>query len=801
MLHFVCLLLSIQFKGSVAIANSSSSVQSSQDESISSAFSSPDASAASGKPCCYVEPNRVGLGEWYNKTVTATVATVVTQYLEYDDTTVTTLTTYYNTNATNTESLDMPTNLVHEGVETQYIRTTVVFGDNIVTQSITLASPTPFVTVHLVDYGTAHETVNAYGTNCGNPHVDRTVLSSLEVDILLHTSGWWDRTQYVSLGQEFMGMLVTQLEAKGTTIPGLESCTVEEGEGAPTVHVPVNALTEHSETTTQMPGAFAKSTGDLSEESNPATQVPTSTAKPVPQPSHSPAETPHASSLSSAPPVVQPVELHLTPQESSGQAAPSHQDVSSPNQIVQSTSAASGTSGPSEPSSAMKAVTSLQETSSPIVPTQVPSPNADDIQSYNSIHVPEVIDSSQRFLEPSELPFHFAEVHVSVTTANTSGIPTTPEQKPTLYTTKIQSYNTNHVLEVTDSSQAFLEPSKLPFHFAEVHISVSTAYTSGTSAAPQQEQNLQMTKVQSYPTNHASEATDSSQKFLRPSELPLNFAELHISVSAAYVSGISTAPDQKPALFTTTIPRDVPRPATSDGHPAPNLDVLTNGLHNIEGTDVPAIATPRPPHPPSTIVIGTKTISLSYPSTEPGVIFPGTATLSPGSILTYSGDIFSLNSVGSALIVFASTAAPSTIPLYNTAENTGLPVATTSISAAPYTLFHPTASGGGIVLPNGEILLPGSTTVLNETSWVLASSATELVVTIPLALATAGVINGTATTAQTGGGLGSYIWSGIGGGSPTSPPANFTGGVPARVGPLGDFWFLVWGAVVGGLVW
>jgi hypothetical protein len=60
-----------------------------------------------GSPCCYIWPKFVGLGEWYNKSITATVATVVTQFLQYNNTIVKTSTTVFNESAMGTRALGL----------------------------------------------------------------------------------------------------------------------------------------------------------------------------------------------------------------------------------------------------------------------------------------------------------------------------------------------------------------------------------------------------------------------------------------------------------------------------------------------------------------------------------------------------------------------------------------------------------------------------------------------------------------------------------------------------------------------
>jgi hypothetical protein len=85
------------------------------------------APTASATGCCYIWPQFVGLGQWYTRSVTATVATVITQYIQYNNTVVTTSTTYFNETATRTDALGLGNILSGPGFAV-YDNTQVVLG-------------------------------------------------------------------------------------------------------------------------------------------------------------------------------------------------------------------------------------------------------------------------------------------------------------------------------------------------------------------------------------------------------------------------------------------------------------------------------------------------------------------------------------------------------------------------------------------------------------------------------------------------------------------------------------------------
>lgn len=82
-----------------------------------------------------------------------------------------------------------------------------------------------------------------------------------------------------------------------------------------------------------------------------------------------------------------------------------------------------------------------------------------------------------------------------------------------------------------------------------------------------------------------------------------------------------------------------------------------------------------------------------------------------------------------------------------------------------------TGTAGGVILSNGDTLLPGRATELNGVTVSLAPSATEIVVAFSTIKLTGGAA---ASSSQPG--AGDFIWSGNGGGpATTSTPARFTG--------------------------
>jgi hypothetical protein len=79
----------------------------------------------------------------------------------------------------------------------------------------------------------------------------------------------------------------------------------------------------------------------------------------------------------------------------------------------------------------------------------------------------------------------------------------------------------------------------------------------------------------------------------------------------------------------------------------------------------------------------------------------------------------------------------------------------------------------GIVLPNGQTLAPGEVTTINGVPISLSPSGTVV------------VVDGSTITIPTSA---TDVWSGIGGGGPTSTPAQFTGGAEGLPGKNSEGW-------------
>lgn len=204
----------------------------------------------------------------------------------------------------------------------------------------------------------------------------------------------------------------------------------------------------------------------------------------------------------------------------------------------------------------------------------------------------------------------------------------------------------------------------------------------------------------------------------------------------------------------------------------------------IIGTNTVPLTPPATPAAAS-ILIGSSLLPVSFATASGGgVILPNGATLLPGSTTVYNGVTISLSPYETAVVVGTST-----IPL--SPGTTPAPVAASLLLGSTFIpISYATASGGGIILPNGSTLLPGSVTVYNGVTISLSPSETAIVVgttTIPLHPPT-----------STSGGLGGYIVSGLGGGATGSrTAAGYTGpqatGAAARVAGVEEW---VWGGVV-----
>ncbi|KAF2500081.1 hypothetical protein BU16DRAFT_556569 [Lophium mytilinum] len=192
-----------------------------------------------------------------------------------------------------------------------------------------------------------------------------------------------------------------------------------------------------------------------------------------------------------------------------------------------------------------------------------------------------------------------------------------------------------------------------------------------------------------------------------------------------------------------------------------------------------------------TIQLGSFLITAAFASASVGgIVFPGGETFLPGSTTVVNGDTIVLAPSGTALVIDGTemikpaplTPAPAPAPTTLFVGSSALPIT------------YATATGGGVILPNGGTLLPGSTTVYSGVTISLMPSETAIVVagsTIPLT-----------PPAATSSGVGGYVLSGLGGADGTSTTsgsgtqmAGYTGlmatDTAGRIGSLGPLTILL----------
>ncbi|KAF2464222.1 uncharacterized protein BDR25DRAFT_319301 [Lindgomyces ingoldianus] len=197
----------------------------------------------------------------------------------------------------------------------------------------------------------------------------------------------------------------------------------------------------------------------------------------------------------------------------------------------------------------------------------------------------------------------------------------------------------------------------------------------------------------------------------------------------------------------------------------------------VDGSPIPLI-----PNSLSNIIVGTAIIPVS-PITAPGggLILPNGITLYPGSLVTIGGTVISLAPSGTALVVDGTT-----VPISNYATPT------------PFSY----ATDGGVILPGGKTLRPGSSTVisgttysLNPTGALVLSSGTSATTVTPgktgsgsagSATLTGGSMSMSAGSSTSSEGAGKYIWSGLGG----DPKVQTAGAIGAQ------FYVHTWAGIV-----
>lgn len=536
-----------------------------------------------------------------------------------------------------------------------------------------------------------------------------------------------DRNYVITFGQDFYSELVSQIKQQHSLSFDVAACSFIPGEGAPRVHVPMQALTDYQSETVSVKGLLNTAIAPA------AAATP---AAPAPRPSSMPTQTSKAQPIQSiSDPVASPARLAGP----SIAAAPAQSPVS-------------------------------QQSANPNQPQPAPS-----LQSQ-----PPPVQSQGQSL-PSQ------------------GHPEYPQPQPS-----------QERPALSEGQQA--------------------------SSKPQSGQSRVQAPQPQAPTR-------------LPPETPTPISAVIIGSNTVVVS-IQTA---SPAVV---LPGDITlRPGQVVTFSSQVLSLQPTGgalvvLGKSSTTTIPVVAVPQvptklpqgTPTPVSVVVLGSNTVAVSFQASSPAVVLPGGITLKPGSVVTYSSLVLSLQSTGSALIVLGQSST-TTIPLVAPAPTDNLQATAVTIASAIVPIQYVTGTAGGIILPDGHTLLPGSATEVNGVTLSLAPSATELIIgtstakltgggptstratvaaigsaTMPIqyVTGTAGgvifpngatllpgsatevngvtvslppsvteLVIGSSTVQLTGGtpasishhGAGDYIWSGIGGGpAATSTPAQFTGG-------------------------
>lgn len=206
----------------------------------------------------------------------------------------------------------------------------------------------------------------------------------------------------------------------------------------------------------------------------------------------------------------------------------------------------------------------------------------------------------------------------------------------------------------------------------------------------------------------------------------------------------------------------------------------------------------------SVLVVGSETYYLIPTSPQSLLGIGGTTialsqlikSLTPGQVTTINGVVVSLGAQSSILVIGSQTyfLSPGLSSPQSVLVVGGTTIAMAAISDLASSLSI-LPSGVGILLPNGQTLTPGGSTTINGVPISLSPSESQIVIagsTIPVS-----VNSGATTTA----GLGSYIYSGIGGfDGPTSAPAEYTGGADSKR-DLEGIRHGIWNMFVAILMW
>ncbi|KAI9659022.1 MAG: hypothetical protein M1821_001982 [Bathelium mastoideum] len=164
------------------------------------------------------------------------------------------------------------------------------------------------------------------------------------------------------------------------------------------------------------------------------------------------------------------------------------------------------------------------------------------------------------------------------------------------------------------------------------------------------------------------------------------------------------------------VPISVP---TAQGGASPSAVVIGSG----SGASIIPIAGSKLGSSPQSVNIGGESVPISYASAGSGIVLPNGETVKAGSVATYKGQTVSLAPSGSAIVVGGSTMSLSG-PAPTDAGSSG----TVNIGGQAIS-YSKALSGSGIILGNGETIPPGAAAqTINGVPVSLASGGSALAV-------------------------------------------------------------------------
>lgn len=587
----------------------------------------------------------------------------------------------------------------------------------------TRVSPTPFFLINQVKIVTT--TLSSYNDDNNKPtslcpNLYGPFQGTTYSPNLIYFPGqqpWHKSRAFVTVNPDFISTLILTLAEKGTTLTDIKSCTLKPGEGAPVVHIAVSALTEHS---TMIIAAGVRTTLN-----GPGPQETTVQLTKAPVPADSP-QLPRSSARADPP-------ISLTSNApSNNPPAPSNNP-------------------PAQPSPPHTNVASISN-AQPEPPDTNASPNSNAQQQPSRSNVPQPS-------APAATPARPETEHRPRTTV-------VPQSPPSI------TIGT----EVVPLSSSGAENE-------EAVVLGGTTVSAGSTAI------INGQTVSLEPSGGNLVVLGSSGTSTLPLKAPVPSITAVLQPASSVAIGSNTIPISQPSNGVGVILPDgiILQPGSTVISQGRTLSLEPSGSSVV--FIAAGITSAVPLFTPVTmdvisgtvISVGTSARTVAFAkSAGGGIIFGDGQTLLPGSTTVVDGTTLSLGVQGTQIVVGSST-----IPLHPP-EITGLRGPEITIASSPCTVEYATALDGGIILENGKTLLPGSTIVIDGTTLSLESQGSVLVVgtaTVSLNRPQLTQVRGVAavTTTAAPGGLGSYIWSGLGGGgTPISTPPIYTGGANDR---------------------